>query len=299
MKRILLCLWMAAMLCSCASALCFTDALGRSVEIDHAERVVSLYHSYGDAWRISGGSLAGSVQDDSGSFDTSDETANLGSHLHPNMELLFALEPDFVLLSADVSTHREIAAILEDAQIPCALFSTPDHESYMDSIRIFTQLTGREDLYLQQLEAVERPIQACIEQAQALPDHPTALLIRAHSTAVKARGSEGTVAGEILKDMGFINLADSNGALSDGISMEAVLAADPDYIFVILQGSSSEAAERSLASVLTDNPAWNTLSAVQNGRFIILDRALFHYHPNAHWAQAYEFILNIRKGTLE
>ena len=80
------------------------------------------------------------------------------------------------------------------------------------------------------------------------------------------------------------------------ISMESVLIEDPDYIFVVLQGSSSEAAENNFASVLTNNPAWNTLTAVREGRFYILDRNLFHYHPNERWAESYEFILDILKG---
>ena len=79
--------------------------------------------------------------------------------------------------------------------------------------------------------------------------------------------------------------------------MEAVLAEDPDYIFVVLQGSDSDVARKSLSTVLTDNPAWNTLTAVREGRLYELDRALFHYHPNDRWAQSYEFILDILKGA--
>ena len=81
--------------------------------------------------------------------------------------------------------------------------------------------------------------------------------------------------------------------------MEKLLIEDPDYIFVVLQGASSEAAESKLASVLTDNPAWNALTAVREGRFFILDRKLFHYHPNERWAEAYDFILDIRKGEAQ
>jgi iron complex transport system substrate-binding protein len=99
------------------------------------------------------------------------------------------------------------------------------------------------------------------------------------------------VAGAILRDMGFVNLADANSLLCEGISMEAVLIEDPDYIFVVLQGDG-DAAEKSLAA-LTENPAWATLTAVREGRIYMLDRELFHYHPNARWAEAYAFVLDI------
>ena len=147
-----------------------------------------------------------------------------------------------------------------------------------------------------QLDAVQAPIEAMIEEANTISDNPTALLIRANSITVKCKNSETTVAGHILRDMGFINLADGNSALCESISMENVLIEDPDYIFVVLQGSSSEAAESNLAAVLTGNPAWSSLTAVREGRFFILDRELFHYHPNGRWAESYQSIPDILEG---
>ena len=35
------------------------------------------------------------------------------------------------------------------------------------------------------------------------------------------------------------------------------------------------------------------LSAVQEGRVYVLPRELFHYKPNARWAEAYEYLLAI------
>ena len=292
MKKLLCLILLGVLLASSASALHFTDANGRSVEIESPERAVSLYNSYGKAWMLAGGELIGSIADgfENGMLD--DGVQNLGSHTTPSMELLFSLNPDFVLLSSEIASHGEIAGLLDQAGIPCAFFSTPDYRSYMEMISVFTQLTGKEDLHQQQIEAVQQPIEEMIKEAEALPD-PTVLLIRANSITVKCKNSETTVAGNILRDMGFVNLADGNSALCESISMESVLIEDPDYIFVVLQGSSSEAAEKNLASVLTDNPAWNTLTAVREGRFYILDRDLFHYHPNERWAESYKFILEI------
>ena len=163
-------------------------------------------------------------------------------------------------------------------------------------ISVFAQLTGRDDLYMDQVQKVLLPIEKIIAEAESLPSSPTALLIRANSSTIKCKNSKDTIAGNILRDMGFINLADSSSALCESIGLEAVLIEDPDYIFVVLQGSNQSAAENTLTSVLTGNPAWNTLSAVREGRFYMLNRELFHYHPNEKWAQAYEIILNIRKG---
>lgn len=298
MKGRIMALCLLILLCAQASALCFTDANGRAVDVESPQRVVSLYNSYGDAWTLAGGKLAGSIAD---AFEDASlqGAVNLGSHLSPNLELLFSLNPDFVLLSADVSSHREIAALLEAAEIPCAFFSTPDYQSYMNMMQIFCEINDRPDLYQRQIETVQRPIQTIIAEAQALPDSPSALLIRANSTSVKCKGSEGSVAGYILRDLGFHNLADGDHALCESIGMERVIVEDPDYIFVVLQGANTEAAEKNLAATLWDNPAWSGLTAVREGRFYMLDRALYHYHPNERWAQAYEWIFEIRKGANE
>ena len=273
----------------------FTDAAGRNVSIDNPQRVVSLYNSYGDAWLLSGGTLAGTIADGNAGSDI----PNLGSHLRPNMELLFELNPDFVLLADSVSTHGEIARVLESAGIPCAFFNTPDWRSYMENIRLFTEITGRADLYQTQLETVQQPIEATIAEAQAMADHfgqTTALLLRADSSKVKAKDSDTNVAGHILRDMGFDNLADGESPLSEKLSMEQIMIEDPDWIFVYLAGSDADAARATLQDALFDNPAWNTLTAVREGRCIVLDRDLFHYHPNERWAESYAFIADLLKG---
>lgn len=294
-KTVLL-LTLALLLCALpACAVEFTDAYGHTVTVENPRRVVSLYNSYGDAWLLSGGELVGTIADE----DTPEGVANLGSHLHPNMELLFALEPDFVLLSATASTHAEIGDVLRSAGIPCAGFDTPDWRSYMENIRLFTAITGREEMYRRQLETVQAPIEATIAEAQAMTGHfgqTTALLLRADSSKVKAKGSDATVAGNILRDMGFVNLADGESPLAEKISMEHIIIEDPDWIFVYLAGSDSDAARATLQDTLLGNPAWSTLTAVQEGRFIILDRDLFHYHPNDRWAESFAVIAGLLKG---
>ena len=64
--------------------------------------------------------------------------------------------------------------------------------------------------------------------------------------------------------------------------------ADPEYIFVTTQGSDTEAALANVEELLTSNPAWDSLSAVQNGNYYVIDKALYNSKPNARWGEAYE-----------
>lgn len=296
--RALCALLTLGLLCAPALALEFIDANGRSVQVaENPQRVVALYGSYGDAWLTAGGALAGTTDDvlREGDPRLGPDVQSVGTHTTPNLEALLALEPDFVLLSADVAGQAELGDVLSEAGIPNALFSTKDYRSYMDMISIFTQLTGRDDLYAREVETVQAPIEEMIAWAQANANAGarTALLLRAFSTGVKAKGSADTVAGVILKDMGFDNIADGDSPLSENLSLEAILMADPDYVFVVTMGANSEAAMDAMAELLTDNPAWAGLRAVREGRYVVLDSKLFHYHPNHRWAESYAVIRDL------
>ncbi len=98
------------------------------------------------------------------------------------------------------------------------------------------------------------------------------------------KGSDGSVLGEMLADLGCVNVADGSSLLED-LSLEAIMAADPDYIFVVLQGTDSAKPQATFEEALLSNPAWQTLRAVQEGRFYILDQQLYNLKPNARWGR--------------
>jgi len=294
MKRIFFAVLALLLIAFPARAAEFTDAKGRQVVLDASPtRVVSLLGSYGKVWQEAGGALAGTTED---AIDASSEgIVNLGSHSQPNMEALFMLQPDFVILSADTAAHPSVGSVLEAAGIPHGYFSMQTWQGYMDMMKIFTGLTGRADLYESAQEGVEHAIEGLLADAQAHPDYgrQSALLLRAYVTSVKAKGSEGTVTGPMLREMGLVNIADSDSILTDNLTMEAILMADPDWIFAVTMGADQDGAVRALNDVLLSNPAWASLTAVREGRYVVLDRELFQLRPNGRWAEAYEILYNL------
>ena len=88
-------------------------------------------------------------------------------------------------------------------------------------------------------------------------------------------------------------IADSDESLLDDLSMEAIIAADPQYIFVTIQGNDSDAAMKNVEDLLTSNPAWASLTAVKNDHYYILDKRLFNLKPNAKWGEAYKQLADI------
>ena len=158
---------------------------------------------------------------------------------------------------------------------------------------ICTDITGRKDLYEQNGLSIKARIDA-VKAQYAEADIPESerkvLLLRAASSFVKAKGSEGTILGEMLADMGCVNIADSDTTLLENLSVEAVIRENPHHVFVVTMGSDTAAARETLENMIKENPAWSTLDAIKNGRMHVMDKALFNLKPNARWAESYEIL---------
>mgnify|MGYP001409948026 FL=1 len=96
--------------------------------------------------------------------------------------------------------------------------------------------------------------------------------------------------GEMLKDLNVENISDSVevGVDTRTFSLEKILQEDPDFIFVQTMGSDLEKITERLKADAFDNPAWASLTAVKEDRYIVLPKDLYLYKPNDRYPEAYE-----------
>ena len=271
----------------------FTDALGREVEVKKdTQRVAALIGSFADIWVLSGGELCAAAEDAWEDFGLSlGDAVNIGGAHSPSLELLISAEPELVLASASTASNVEMKDSLESMGITVAYFDVDNFEDYLGMLRICTQITGRADLYEQNGVALKEridSIKAQYKDADIADAERKILLLRASSSSIKAKGSHGTVLGEMLSDMGCVNIADNDTSLLEDLSVEAVIREEPYHVFVVTMGSNTEGAISSLENMIKEAPAWGTLEAVKMGRLHIMDKKLFNLKPNARWAEAYE-----------
>ena len=99
-----------------------------------------------------------------------------------------------------------------------------------------------------------------------------------------------TMVGEMLKDLNVINISDSadTGADTKIFSMEKIIQEDPDFIFVQTIGTDMEKIRERLKDDVESNPAWASLTAVKENRYIVLSKDLYLYKPNDRYPEAYE-----------
>ena len=274
----------------------FTDDLGRSVSVaEKPARVAALIGSFADIWCLAGGkdSLVAAADDSWTSFDLglSDSVANLGAVKEPSLETLLAAEPDLVLASCNTAADLELKDVLEDAGITTAYFDIQSLDDYLNMLGICTQLTDCPENYANYGSAVREQADAAIARQDG--SAPTVICMRATGVGVKVKGSEDFVLGEMLRDLGCVNLADSGNIPLDTLSLEYIIAAEPEYIFVVLQGSDPTNAMETLQQTLLSDPAWAGLEAVQEDRFFTLEHSLYNLKPNARWGEAYEKLADI------
>ena len=298
---------MISLFCGCAEkapqkeesdTVTFTDALDREVTVKkNPERVAALIGSFADVWTLAGGTVCASADDAWEDFDLDlPDAVNLGGAHSPNLELLLSANPDFVIASSSTAADVEMKEPLENAGITVAYFDVSSFEDYLEMLKVCTDITGREDLYEQNGLNIKKQIDDIKSDfaKENIPENErTVLLLRASAGFVKAKGSKGTVLGEMLADLGCVNIADSDKNLLENLSIESIIKREPYRIFVVVMGDDTEAAKNKLSSVMEENPAWGELDAVKQNRLYFMDKKLFNLKPNARWAEAYEQLVEI------
>lgn len=278
----------------------FTDALGQEFSIDSPERVVVMIGSFADVWVLAGGedTMVATANDawESYGLELGEDVTNIGSPMKPNGELVLGAEPDLVIASSLSPSNLELKETFDRAGIPAAYFDVSSFQDYLELLDLFTRLTGHPENYETYGAAVQEQVDGAVQRRAVYDFTPSVLTIQVSGSSVKVKNSEDNVLGPMLKDLGCLNIADGDDSLLEDLSLEAILQADPDYIFAVYHGTDEAAAQENLEATLLSNPAWASLSAVQRGDFHILDRRMYSLKPNALWGDAYEQLADILCG---
>lgn len=292
-------LLLIALLCGCSApsaqteipeGFTFTDDLERTVTVSQPQRVACLLGSFAQIWQLAGGEVIATADDawDDLALDLSEDCVNLGNTKELSLELLLAAQPDFILASANTRQNLEWMETLESVGIPTAYFDVADFDGYLRLLKLCTDITGRSDLYETHGTAVQSQIDAVLEKAPARGTTPTVLSMRASASMVTVKNSEDNVLGEMLNSLGCVNIADSEESLLENLSLEIILESDPDFIFFVQRGDDTEGMMAYVENMMAENPAWQQLTAVKEGRLYFMDKNLYNLKPNHRWGEAYE-----------
>ena len=273
----------------------FTDSQGSEVTISkNPQRVIVLQNSILEIWDEAGGIVVGKVEESQDKIVENAASAEVvGGVGAPSLEKILSLEPDLVIAASSYTGQREIIPVLQQSGIEVIALDIDLLEDYYRTVRLFTAVTGREDLYESHINKVQKGVDNILAKAPKDKNYKTVILY-ATAKSVTVRDSNSMV-GEMLKDLNTLNISDAADSLTDTktFSMERILKEDPDFIFVQTMGSDMEKIEEKLKSDVLDNPAWASLTAVKEDRYNILPKDLYLYKPNNRYPEAYEGLAKI------
>lgn len=273
----------------------FTDSEGEIVELSHKpQKTAVLFSSLAECWIEAGGEVYVTVREsvERGLVKEETELVDKGAGKTVDTEKLISLEPDFVICSADIASHRDVASALKKAKIPVAMLRMDTFEDYLTILRTLTKITGKTENYEQFGENAKSEIEQIISGGKR-ENNPKILFVRSGSSysSAKAKKADDNFAAKILEDFGCINIADKAEVLLDNLSAEVILKENPQYIFVSVMGDYDNS--KAYMQELLAKKEYASLDAVKNGRVYFLPKELFQYKPCGRWAESYRYIYSI------
>ncbi len=246
-----------------------TDGLGREITLEEtAERIISLAPSNTEIlFALEAGDKI--VGRDTFS-DYPAEAQNIpdigGGFSELNTELIVSQNPDLVL-AADLTPQEQIQA-LEDLGLKVFALSNPtDFEGLYVNLDIIAQLVGKETESAALIESLKGRV-AAVEERVALAESAPLVFYELDSTDPNAPWTTGpgTFIDTLIKTAGGENMGASLGDAWVQVSIEELIAQDPDIIIL---------GDYTWGGVTPEDVAaragWDALSAVQNGRVYPFD----------------------------
>lgn len=180
----------------------------------------------------------------------------------PNMEAIAAYEPDLVIVSNDI---EEIVATLGALDISVLLMpAVLTIDEVFDQIDQIGAATGHREEAAQLVGGLATDLESAIE---GLPDLGAALTYYHELDPTFYSVTSSTFIGHVYSLLGLENIADPADVDGFGypqLSVEYIVEADPDLIFVTdCCGESPES--------ISVRPGWESISAVETGSVVVVD----------------------------
>ena len=219
---------------------------------------------------------------------------SVGQTPNPNVEKIVSLYPD-LLIGINVAFHHAIIPAIDRARIPFILLSINSYEDILDKLRFYGTLIDNEEKAFEIITGIERRV-ADIKERVSMHE-PKRVAIIWGSPESFNMALPASFAGNLIDILGGVNIASGVKPLLGmsqfaPLSMEYLLAKDPDVIFIITHGDHEKVSGK-LVRELERHPAWKGLRAVREKRLHVLPYKLFGVNPATRVADAVEHIARL------
>ena len=267
-----------------------TDATKKVVTLNkQPERIVPLAPSIFPMIEAVGGKIVGRATSKVGTIPESMKNVpEVGLVFNINTETLVGLKPDLVLAAS--TQHGKIISLLESNNIKVLQFNPKTYEEVKDTMGIIGTIYNKKEKANEVCAKLDKEI---ADVKAKLPKEKHRIVIMfATARNVTVQGSN-SIAGCVSDILNLENVA-AKTAKGDKTpySMEALLEANPEHIFVTTMGKADEIENR-LKKDFKSNAAWASLDAVKNNRVHVLPEELFLLNPGLNYPQAVKYMAKL------
>lgn len=251
----------------------------------HPRRTIVGNASFADPWFTAGGSAIGvpTVRSQQALPEQARDLPRIGVLRSLNLEKIFAMKPDLVLINANLHAHRAVRHHLIDAGIPNVALDYANFHDYIGILDLFCRLNGGSVETNSTAKRIISQVRKLTEEAARLPSPRFAVLFVASGGFVLESGDLNVPT--MAEMLGGTNIArQESGRLK--YSFEQLLIDDPDIIFINTMGDS-KALQKKFTRDLISQPAWQQLKAAKTGRVHFLPPELFLYMAGSRYPEAF------------
>ena len=273
---------------SSATFATITDAMGRTVVLEKKpERIVVTSASFLEPLHEVGGDVVGRPDSKTQMPDYAKEKASVGKVYQIDLEKVLACEPDLVIINKGM--NEKLVGSLEESGVKTIVVDMKSYDDVKQMVQIFAQVTGDAAKGDTLVKAMDEKIAAVVKKVPQ-EKHRVAIL---HSTNQGLTVQlDGSIAGSVTKMLGWENVASGQTPLEKNpdaapYSLETLVQENPEIIFVTSMGKIEEI-KAAMEQTIAENPAWQTIPAIQQGRLYYLPQDLFLLSPGIHYPEAVE-----------
>ena len=268
-----------------------TDASGRQIALaSQPQRVVSLSPSYLGMIEAVGGKIVGRAASRVGNIPASmKDVPEVGLVYNINMESLVALKPDLVL--AGRNQHDKFVPLMESNNIKVIELDAKTYQEVKDTVTLLGKIYNTQDKAIAENALLDSEIKQVTDKLPQQDKKKRIVIMHATASSVTVEGSR-SIAGCVSDILGFENVAaKALQGKSDKTpySMESLVEQDPELIFITSMGKPEEIENR-LRADFKNNPAWNSLKAVKDGKIYVLPERLFLLNPGLRYPEAVKYM---------
>jgi ferric citrate transport system substrate-binding protein len=248
-----------------------THELGTTEINGHPSRVVALEFSFVEALDALGVPPVGISDDNQPKrieqlLGKTITYSSVGTRLEPNLELISSLTPDLII--ADEIRQSAIYSQLSAIAPTIVLNSWEgNYQTIKDSIVTIADALGTKAAGEKVVADHDAKIAALI--AKIPPGEKRRFLLAVAAQDAMALHTSSSFSGSVFKAMGLTPAIESADATEGGVSLERLIAVNPDVLFVATEPGGT------VFDQWKTNSAWANISAVRNGMVFEIDRNQF------------------------